>query len=101
MLIETPYKQDDVLTLKLSSGEELVGRLVEETDTRLVIKKPMMIVMGQQGIGLAPFVFTSQPETISLDKSKVMCWMKSDKEFSNQYITNTTGIQLGGVNDIA
>ena len=26
MLIETPYKKDDIVTIKLMSGEELVGK---------------------------------------------------------------------------
>ena len=29
MLIETPYKENDIVSIKLSSGEEIVGKLVE------------------------------------------------------------------------
>ena len=36
MLIETPYKNGDTVSLKLSSGEEIVGRLEEETPTKFV-----------------------------------------------------------------
>jgi small nuclear ribonucleoprotein (snRNP)-like protein len=30
MLIEAPYKNGDIVTLKLTSGEELIGKLEEE-----------------------------------------------------------------------
>jgi hypothetical protein len=31
MLLETPYKNGDTISLKLSSGEEILGRLDSET----------------------------------------------------------------------
>ena len=42
MLIQAPYKTGDVVSLKLSSGEETVGRLEEIKDNFFVIKKPLL-----------------------------------------------------------
>ena len=39
MIIETPYKVGDTVSIKLSSGEEMVARLEEEKDDHIVIKK--------------------------------------------------------------
>ena len=58
MLIEAPYKVGDTVSIKLSSGEEMVCRLEEENDTHVVVKQPMMLVAGKNGAGLAPFMFT-------------------------------------------
>ena len=41
MLIEAPYKIGDVVTFKLTSGEELVGKLTEESDNNVKIKTPL------------------------------------------------------------
>ena len=48
MLIETPYKNGDTVSLKLSSGEEIVARLDEETPTKFVLTKPMVLIMQAQ-----------------------------------------------------
>jgi len=93
MLIEAPYKNGDTVSLKLSSGEEVIGRLEEETKESIKLHKPLMLTMSQQGIGLAPFMFTASPDaTITLKQSKVICVVKTIDEMSKQYISNTTGI---------
>ena len=38
MLIETPLQNGDTISLKLSSGEEIVARLEEETPTKFILK---------------------------------------------------------------
>ena len=58
MIIESPYKEGDVVSIKLSSGEEMVARLEKEDKDHIVIKKPLMLVAGDSGAGLAPFMFT-------------------------------------------
>mgnify|MGYP003626107466 FL=1 len=52
MLIQKTHGIGDVVSMKLSTGEEIIGRLEEETDTGFKVKKPMAIVMGQQGLAL-------------------------------------------------
>jgi small nuclear ribonucleoprotein (snRNP)-like protein len=47
MLIETPYKVGDTVSIKLSSGEELVARLEAETDKHYTLSKPLMLTMNQ------------------------------------------------------
>ena len=95
MLIEKGVSAGDVITLKLTSGEELVARLDEETSTHYKLTKPMVIGMGQQGPGLMPYLFTvSQDRTIPLLKSTVTVVVTSDKIFADQYIQQTTNIQV-------
>jgi len=48
MLIETPYKNGDTISLKLSSGEEVVARLEEERDDTLKLSKPLMLTPTQE-----------------------------------------------------
>jgi hypothetical protein len=44
MLIEAPYKVGDVVSLKLSSGEEILGRLEAEVENNVTLKKPMVLI---------------------------------------------------------
>jgi hypothetical protein len=95
MLIETPYKEGDTVSLKLSSGEEVISRLDKETDEEITLIKPMMLVVQQQGMGLAPFMFSVATDAkIKLSKSNVLCVSKTAKEIADQYTTQTTGIQM-------
>ena len=93
MIIETPYKVGDTVSLKLSSGEEIVARLEEETTTKFTLKKPMVLIMGAEGLGLAPYMYSVSPDAkFQLLAATVSCIAKTESEISKQYTTTTTGI---------
>ena len=95
MLIETPYKEGDVISLKLTSGEEVVARLEKETNDTIELHKPLMLIAQQQGLGLAPFMFSVGPNTKFILKARsVMCIAKTVDDLSKEYTTQTTGIHL-------
>lgn len=48
MLIDKGVSVGEVITLKLTSGEELVAKLTEETATYYKLSKPMVIGMGNK-----------------------------------------------------
>jgi hypothetical protein len=94
MLIETPYKNGDTITIKTLT-EEIVARLVEETDTTVKVHKPMAIMVSQQGIGLGPFAFTLNVDSdVVLNKSVILMIAKTEKEMASQYTQSTTGIAI-------
>lgn len=95
MIIETPYKATDTVTIKTVSGEEIVARFIEEDDKTISLEKPMTIMASQQGIGLGPFTFTINPDArVKINKSAVLVVHKTDAEMAKQYVSSTTGIQL-------
>jgi uncharacterized alpha/beta hydrolase family protein len=95
MLIDKGVSAGEVVTLKLTSGEEIVARLDEETPTHYKLTKPMVIGMGQNGPGLMPYLFTvSQDKMVPLLKTTVTVAVSSDKIFADQYLQTTTNIKL-------
>ena len=60
MLIEAPYKKGDIVTIKLMSGEELVGRFEKEDDKQIQLHYPLTLVASEKGIGLQQFLFTAE-----------------------------------------
>lgn len=95
MLIETPYKEGDTVSFKLSSGEELVARLEKEDEKSYTLKKPMVLIMQQQGLGLAPFMFSVNPDgKFVLQANSVSCVAKTEAEIAKQYMSQTSGIQM-------
>jgi hypothetical protein len=95
MLIDKGVTVGEVVTLKLTSGEEIVAKLVEETATYYKLSKPMVIGMGQKGPGLMPYLFTVHPDKdVKLLKTTVTVCEATDKTFADQFIESTTGIKL-------
>ena len=95
MLIDKGISAGEVITLKLTSGEELIARLSEETPTAYKLTKPMVIGMGQKGPGLMPYLFTVSPDKeIPLLKTAVAMVVQSDKSFADQYLQSTTNLVI-------
>jgi len=95
MLLEVNYKKNDVISIKLTSGEEVIGRFAEETETHISIEKPMALQIGPQGVGISQFMFTMDiNNTIKLDKSHCIVIGKTIKPMADQYIQGTTGISM-------
>ena len=95
MLIEAPYKIGDNVSFKLSSGEEIIARLEKEDDKSYTLKKPMVLIAQQQGLGLAPFMFSVNPDgKFVLQANAVSCIAKTEEEIGKQYLSQTSGIQM-------
>lgn len=95
MIIETPYKTGDTITIKTTAGEELVARMIEEDNSTVTVKKPMALLASQQGVGLGPWTITINPEaSIKINKHSCIVIHKTDEEMAKQYIENTSGLQL-------
>lgn len=95
MLISKGFAEGEVVTLKLTSGEELVAKLVEDGPMYYKLKNPQVIGMGPKGPGLMPYLFTVNPDKeIKLQKSTVTVAEPTDEQFAKQFIESTTGIAL-------
>ena len=95
MFISKGFVEGEVVTLKLTSGEELVAKLVEDGPLYYRLSKPMVIGMGQQGPGLMPYLFTVSPDAeVKLQKSTVTVAEPTDQAFAKQFLETTSGIKL-------
>ena len=95
MFISKGFSEGEVVTLKLTSGEEIVAKLVEDDPLYYKLKNPQVIGMGPKGPGLMPYLFTVNPNTeIKLQKSTVTVAEATDEQFAKQFIESTTGIAL-------
>ena len=95
MLLETPYKIGDTISFKLNTGEEVVARLDAESDTHISVKKPMTLIAQQQGLGLAPFMFSvSADAKFEIRLRNVTCIAKTVDDIAKQYTAQTSGIHM-------
>ena len=64
-------KDGDLITLKLTSGEEVIGKFTGKADTYLSIEKALVLMQGPQGLAFGTFFSTArqdQPFNIATDK---------------------------------
>jgi len=95
MIIETPYKQNETITLKTAAGDEVVARFVEEDANTITVTKPLALMATQQGIGLGPWTFTVDPQhKLKLNKSAILFVHKTEDSMAKQYVSSTSGIQM-------
>jgi hypothetical protein len=94
MLIEKPITNGDVVSLKIVNGDELIARYESETADEIKINRPLALSAGPQGLGMMPWIFLGDKETISIKKSHVFVMVPSKKDASDQYMQGTTGIAL-------
>ena len=94
MLISKGISVGEIVSIKLISGEELIAKLEEETAEHVKVNRPLTVSLGPQGLGMIPFVFLAQSETIKLSMQHVMVIAVAKKDAADQYIQGTTGIAL-------
>jgi len=97
MLIETPYKNGDVVAVKLTSGEEVIGKLENESAEYIKINKPTVFANTPKGTALVPFMQTMDLATnpsVPLRASSCIAVIKVAKELADVYIEGTSGIRL-------
>jgi hypothetical protein len=89
------FKQDEVYTFKLNSGEELIGKVTSENTDWLLISGPVSVAPGPQGMGLVPSLFTVSPdETVKLNIQNISLYAATEDAVKDKYIEATTGIKL-------
>ena len=101
MLVTNKYAEDDIVTFKIVNGDEIVAKIVEESDDAFTVMKPCTVMPSQQGLGLLQSLFTSDlNKSIRLEKRHVMMHAPTVKDVQNHYIKTTTGIEpvsAGGI----
>lgn len=95
MLINKPkYDSGDIVAFKLVNGDEIVAKVTESNEDGFSVSSPLVVVPGQQGIGLIPFMFTlSNDKKLQLNFEHIMCHAEAHESFRNHYIKMTTGIE--------
>lgn len=96
MLLAKSFAQGDVVTFKLTTGEEMIARYQGESLTDYQIMKPVTLTPTPNGgLGMIPSMFSVDlgTSTITLQKNAVAMTALSRKEVSDEYIRGTSGIK--------
>ena len=77
----------EVKILRLTSGEELIGKVEKTDDDSYIIKKPAIILpVGEGRVGLAPYLpYCEVDDGLEVSSRFVMFDVEPVVEFKNQY----------------
>lgn len=93
--IEKDLKENDVVSLKLSSGEEVISRYVSMDGDNYIVKNPMVLVAGPQGLGMQPFMLSVKADgKFTMQSKNIMCAKRTEEELAKQFIQQTTGLTV-------
>lgn len=95
MLLEkSKFSSGDIVSLKIITGEEIIGKYVKEDMSSFTLSKPLMLAMSKQGPAMMPLMMTVNPEQdFTINKSVVIIQGETVKEIADQYLFQTTGVQ--------
>ena len=94
LIAKSTFAANDVVSIKLSNGDEIIARVEEDTVETIKIKKPLAVTIGPQGLGMMPWMFLAGGEVFTLNKSHVYAVSLAKKEAAAQYMQGTTGLAI-------
>ena len=88
-------KKDDIVTVVFVNGAEVIGKFVEQLDQVIVINKPRMVQITQEGMAMVPGICMTGEEPkgdFQFNKNNVLFVIKTISQFANQYSEMTSSI---------
>jgi len=83
----------EVKILRLTSGEELIGKVTQSENLYNIKKAYILIPMGQGQIGFAPYMpYTKAEDGIDIPDMHVMFALQPMIEMENQYTSSISGL---------
>ena len=86
---------NQVYTIKLNSGEELVAKVTQAVGDFITIEEPVSIAPTQQGMQMIPSIFTADPKgEFKLNTNSIAMYAETDDNIKDKYLEATTGIKV-------
>jgi hypothetical protein len=88
-------KKDDIVTVVFVNGAEVIGKFVEQLDQVIVINKPRMVQITQEGMAMVPGICMTGEEPkgdFQFNKNNVLFVIKTISQLANQYSEMTSSI---------
>ena len=95
MLIEKPIEKNQIVTIKLITGDELIAKTIDDDQNTFTFAKPLSVIMSDKGLAMLPYMLSvAADDQIVVNKTHIICVAKPVPEVEKHYIQITTGISL-------
>lgn len=84
---------DEIYTLKLGTGEEIVAKVTEIHADHIMLQNPILTVLSPQGLQMMPALFSANTDKmVRLNNSNWAMMAEPREDVRNSWIQATTGI---------
>ena len=85
---------NSIVTIKLDSGEEVIAKFVVDLENYITIVKPLVIMMGPQGLAFGTWVATmDHDKDINVAKEHIMTMGVTNSKVQTEYTNATSSIK--------
>tara|TARA_Y100001972_G_scaffold72370_1_gene87856 strand:+ start:622 stop:939 length:318 start_codon:yes stop_codon:yes gene_type:complete len=97
MLVVSNFKKGDIVTVKLSTGEEIVARFESFNMDELKVVKPTVLTLNPQNgkamlIAWLMSIDAHNSEPVSIKGNQIVATARTIKSLADSYTQSTTGI---------
>ncbi len=97
MLVISNFKKGDIVTVKLSTGEEIVARFESFNMDELKVVKPTVLTLNPQNgqamlIAWLMSIDAHNSEPVSIKGNQIVATARTIKSLADSYTQSTTGI---------
>tara|TARA_Y100001970_G_C14010290_1_gene738036 strand:+ start:235 stop:537 length:303 start_codon:yes stop_codon:yes gene_type:complete len=87
------YKENDIVSLKLVSGEEVLGKFKSGDNGVITIEKPLVMMHGPQGLAFGNFFATARQENgVSITSNQIIADDLTGDKVKDEYIRVTSNV---------
>ena len=87
------FELNEVYTIKIANGDELVARVVDQGPDTITVEGPLTVLPSAQGIQLMPSLFTSEPDdSVTINISNIAMYASARQQVKDSYTEARTGI---------
>lgn len=97
MLKENKNLIGEIVSLKLTTAEEVIGKIISETDDTFMINRPLALGPmpdGRAGAGLFPWILSGKTDNVMVNKNTIIGFSHTTEDVAQKYIETTTNIQI-------
>jgi hypothetical protein len=87
------YKENDIISLKLVSGEEVLGKFKPTEGDTITIEKPLVMMQGPQGLAFGNFFATSkQTNGVTIPSRQIIAHDWTGDKVKEEFIRVTSNV---------
>ena len=84
----------DIKLVRLSTGEEVVGRITETEDTVAIVDGILLVPAGEGKMGMIPFVPYGDGSDVVVNRNHVMFITEPGAQLKAQIVKVTSGLEI-------
>ena len=87
--------KDEVYTFKMTSGEEIIAKVVGVNGDTIEVTNPLGVAHGPQGMGMLPCIFTMEERnSVMINTNNICMWTLTADQIKMKYVSVVTGITV-------